>query len=271
MDNLKRIIIVMIAFVIQFALTGCVGGNVHEPRENGYNDEAANDNITTYYAGVADAEDVEDVEDVDGSDGQSHQATSATPVRPAFLEFSSIAEFLEGYISFREGTASEQFTSLAEQVDLAGLDRIYIPTGLPEKYQLYRILISAQSVILRFLPEEYLTSEEDMDIERFQRQVQLMFFRGWTAEAAHEGFLSQNRITEADLIAERYYYNARRNDIQWVSDDTRVILTMPRSPITAARGVLDVAELVQYAAVETVNLFNNTDIDEFLAELRAED
>ena len=53
------------------------------------------------------------------------------------------------------GGGRGDLSRVVNKVDLATLDRLYIPVGVPKEYELYRIIVLDRSILFAFLPERY--------------------------------------------------------------------------------------------------------------------
>ena len=197
---------------------------------------------------------------------------------PDTLRFSSLEEFLLSYIAVRDGARAEgfmpasvngsfeHFSRMAESIDLLSLERFYLPTNIPEEYKLFRIRVTEYNVSLWFLPEEHLGS--DLDITNatvFAKHFLFSFTRGLNLENPLVGVMEQSRVTEADLIDGRYYFDGR-NLFIWGSNGEMLLLYTPIPPAVGFSEDIG-ADMVRYAEVYVLDL---TDEDAILSILNQE-
>ena len=189
------------------------------------------------------------------------------------LVFSSIDDFLSGYMMVKNGRATGELAAMAESVDLMALERFHLPIGIPETYQLYQIVINELAVSIRFLPEEYLDSElATLNAIANQRDFHFAFYR-WDLDRPMDGVLRQNRATEECLINERYLF-VEPNMFLWGDDRTVFLLYTPllQTRNEIARGeseitgmmVNDTVRMVGLAETATINLLDTAMVSAFI-------
>jgi len=133
------------------------------------------------------------------------------------LEFSSLDEFLLNFSTVKAGRATVDFANSATNTGFAALERLYLPTNIPEAYQLFRITVNEEAVSIWYLPEEYLGSEDAIWFAISQQRHFLFSFTRWNIESPMDGILRQNRSTEEDLIDGKYLF-IEPNMFIWGSD-----------------------------------------------------
>ena len=221
------------------------------------------------------------------SDYENTLAALSPPaaLSPVFdeLKFTSLHDFLSNYNIIRDGKADDAIAGLAESVAFASLERFYIPTGIPESYQLFRITVTEGCVELWYLPEEYLESEETILIATMNRQHFLFSFtRRLNLESPMDGVLRQSGIASDDLIDGKYYFDGG-NLLIWASNGELLFLHIPvlnrfnqdtqqRAQIDAgAFGFTEEAYMIRsFAETSVVNLFNAIEVSILLEELADE-
>jgi len=139
------------------------------------------------------------------------------------LVFFSLEEFLDAYNAVRAGISTEDIARLESGANLATLETIYFPIGIPEEYQLYRITVNVETVGFWYLREDDLVSEYSIQMALAYQHHYLFFFTRWDMESPMEGVFSQRNATEADLIDGVYLFTPP-NKYVWFSD--REILTL---------------------------------------------
>ena len=185
--------------------------------------------------------------DVDGSYeeelySEQYNVTASTLNAPQVswdideMEFHSLTEFLESYVSATRGRSAGEASRLEESVGLMALEELYLPIGIPNAYRLFRILVNENFVSFWYLQEEDLISEDTiLDALINQRHFLFSFTRwDWGDETPFDRMLEHLRVSEIDLIDEKYYFD-ERNRFVWASDNERMSLYIPM-PTTSPRG-----------------------------------
>ena len=177
--------------------------------------------------------------------GGAHCA--ALEIVPDELLFSSLEELLEAHKAVREGTADAELTELAEKVDFAELDELYVPTAIPKKYKLYNIRITQKFVEFLYLTEnDMLSSEGLLDAQLYRREFWFRIGR-CDYEYPTGNAMRQFQATEKDLICGVYLLFAPYN-LTWGSDSKVMDLTIPRSLSNNKKN------MVKFAAVDAVDI-----------------
>ena len=194
------------------------------------------------------------------------------PFAPIELQFSSLENFLAAHravnaeedidnlVEFWRGrTTSATFADTIEILGFAPLERLYLPTGIPETYKLFRITVFEDIVELLYLPETSLVSGNPNRV-RINRNRDFIFSFSRDQELDLAFIMRQNGLTEDDLIDNRYLPHMR-NWLSWQSDTGEILhLSIPRSIV-----VDNVAEMARFAEIAVVDLQNKNviaDIDE---------
>ena len=169
------------------------------------------------------------------------------------------------------GGGRGDLSRVVNRVNLATLDRLYIPVGIPEEYELYRIIVLERSISFAFLPERYSISPHtaQMSIDT-GLHFHFHISRFQDVDAARDGFFTQNRTLEDDLITGIYHFCERRDFFDWMSKSWRLQMRFPRNYLDSYYISADPSVLTQYAVIRTIDLLDDVAINEFLAELRAE-
>ena len=207
----------------------------------------------------------------------------AGSVVPAAISFLTLEDFLEAHRAARfEGDVSHidalfwgasDLESAIVQANLASLERLHWPSIIPEDYHFFEVSICSDSVVIIFVPEDYVGQVWcwSMDARSFTITVPRC---DEDVDVQMAGAIRQHRrnhpdFTYDDLIEGKYlYYNGV---LRWGVGNDLLILPPPVSPFVRFGAEPDPTEIIQYAAVETINLFDNIAVDELLTELRAVD
>jgi len=195
------------------------------------------------------------------------------------LEFSSLTEFLKAHQAAVTNRSTGISVGLDESADLAGLENLYLPTGIPETYRLFMILVNENFVTLWYLPEEHLISEEAIRFAINRQQHFLFSFTRGHVErfgSPKDALLRQFHISESDLIDGRYYFNGR-NFFMWASDNEQMFLYTPL-PTTDPQGnhrigthstgftTFNLDEPPSFTQIRTVDLTNPVEAGTLLQE-----
>ncbi|MCL2571305.1 MAG: InlB B-repeat-containing protein [Defluviitaleaceae bacterium] len=153
-----------------------------------------------------------------------YEIAICTPEASDPLVFLSLDEFIVNH----NAIALDRGGSVADIINLAGLERLYLPSNLPLEYQLYRLMINENAVNLVYLHIDDMISEDTvMDALIQQRHFQFSFTR-WDVDSPMEGILQQMGATEDDLINGRYLF-VEPNMLIWASDREVIYMYTPLS------------------------------------------
>ncbi|MCL2397361.1 MAG: hypothetical protein FWC93_04770, partial [Defluviitaleaceae bacterium] len=172
---------------------------------------------------------------------QENQIRVSDP--PDTLRFTSMREFLENHKKVAGDRAFEEISALAESVNFMGLERFYLPVGIPEEYQLYRLAVEEGVVALWFLPEEHLVSEGTMRVADARQQHFLFSFTRWEIDSPRDIKLGQLRITEDDLVNgayTRFHFN-NNNRLWWTSETEHIMMYFPM-PTSTPHGTFSIPD-----------------------------
>ena len=170
------------------------------------------------------------------------------------LEFSSLEELLAAHKAVREGTATGKLAELAGNnrgeysIKLAELDELYVPTGIPAGYKLYKIEVNYLRVSYIYLAESDLVSEETIDRAISQQKEFAFTIYRWKLDNPMDGILRQNNATKRDLIGGVYLFE-EPHGLAWGSSSAVLHLYMPLS-LSNAKG----KDLVKFAAMDSVDI-----------------
>jgi len=195
------------------------------------------------------------------------------------LKFSSMEEFLSGYIIAKESGAIEEITDLVvdwsavdtnkefadvvEGTDFKSLETLHQLANVPEEFQLYRITVNERNISFRYLHENDLVSEETIKEALDQQRYFLFSISGREDEASvlMESVLRWNRATEEDLVEDRYLF-VEPNRLVWVSDGAIFRLSVPLSTIGAVGG-----NPVQFTETLELDLQDIDAVSDVIAEI----
>jgi len=218
---MRYLLITSVLFLLAITLIGC-GTHSEATREDGQID-AINDEIYQEYR---------------------HEQEPKVSEVVNTLFFSSFEEFLESYRAVTFGRAYGELTRLAESVNLASMGTFYLPIGIPETFQLYRIDINENFVIIWYLPKDFIGLDDAFIRALSQgRDFQFSFSR-WDKDDVDlemSLILHQNNATEENLINEKYLF-AGQNLLFWSSDNAILLMYTPMNPLPSD-GVLAPTEI----------------------------
>jgi len=194
------------------------------------------------------------------------------------LRFTSLTEFLLAYNEAAEARLLGRRSDFDGDVNLAALESLYLPIGIPDNYRLFRILATPAEISFWYLPEEHLVSD-DAIMGALSHQLNFSFgFTRWVWETGSpkESMMEQHRLTEEDLIDGIYYFDGRRR-FQWASDSQRISMGIPLP--TTDDGVLftisddarsfttfNLDEPPSFTQIRTIDLTNPIEVEELLQE-----
>jgi len=182
---------------------------------------------------------------------------SDTPPAPlasvplATLTFTTLEELLYAHMAFRAGQMDAELAGLAQRVNFAELGRLYLPTGIPENYKLFRIRVTEHFVDFWYLPERHLVSEETIrDALREFRAFQFQFSR-LNLDDPMAGLKQQF----ADNWIDGTYHLSTSNNFTWTSESEILLLATP-TPLNFAPLNSDVSALHQDVTYDTASEFH---------------
>jgi len=188
---------------------------------------------------------------------------------PDELEFSSIEEFLASYQAIRAGNAAGDVSRLAKSVNFLALKELFLPTGIPVEYQIYKITINENFVSIWYLRKEDMTSEEAIFTALCQQQRFLFSFTRWDLENPLDGILKQRDATYSDLLDGTYLYK-EPNMFTWSSNrEVLFMYTPPSTRKTDGEQIMDssvYAKQSQFAHNSVVNLLDEAEVNALLVE-----
>ena len=213
------------------------------------------------------------------------------------INFSSVEDFLNAYViasagediahlisEWYEPYTGATIASSVANVNFTSLEAFYLPIGIPEDFELWKIRIYEEFVSFILLhPDDMVSEDAIWDAIWSQRVFRFGFYR-WDVEDSIliDAMLEQSFITEEDLVNGRYQIREHEGIyvLNWVSDRTRFSLHVPRMQLNARGevvmaaeldGVLldDPYELVSFAETVTLDLRDTRAVEAMIAELAA--
>jgi hypothetical protein len=178
----------------------------------------------------------------------SVQATALDPVMPE-LEFSSLEELLDAYQAVKEGAADAELAKLAESVNFLDLDELYVPTNIPDPYQLHAIRVDYLAVTYQYLLEEDRISWETVLEARSQKREFFFGVYRWDPDRSMTitSILQSDNKTVSDLFGGIYLRDSRfgsdTNRLYWGSERVVLFLDVPISLATSTRNMVRFAQL----------------------------
>jgi len=148
--------------------------------------------------------------------------TDVTGPPPEVMEFGSLDSLLR---SHKNGGLMH--LGVDPSIDL------YLPTLVPDGYELYDISVSNGTISLSYLPEEYTDSWWSI----YEAQIDNKHFHLWYAlpndeiPNTMENLLEQFNADENDLIAGKYLFYRPRSFF-WVEEEVLFTISMPISFVT---------------------------------------
>ena len=178
-------------------------------------------------------------------------------VTPAYVKlgFASPEELIEAYKLVRARKADRELAEQAESVDFAELEKLYLPTKIPEPYQLYWISVGeGPAVSIGYHRDEGLPLDYDYAqyfVYTYSRQDASLM----------EVLMQQYDATEKDLIDGKYLLSGT-NSLCWAFDGNIMRLSLPYSlevlsgeiSVVEYLGLGSVEELAQFAELEVIDL-----------------
>ena len=147
------------------------------------------------------------VNPVDIYQDASHENEIMISKTIAELEFASVEELLGSYRAAKIGKVDEGLANLVENVNLAALEKLYLPTSIPKEYQLYKIYVNEEAVSFWYWHEENLASESSfLNTEGQMQEFLFSFTRRWGVNSPMDAILRQFGGTKEDLIDGKYYF-----------------------------------------------------------------
>ena len=147
--------------------------------------------------------------------------------------------------------SAEKETDAAE---LASLRDYFVPTGIPETYQLYKITAGIADIGFWYLPEECLASADTiLEAESSQKHFLFLLTRG-----ADEGesVMTQFGAAEDDLVDGKYL--VREGIVIWEQDHTVLMLYLPAD--YEVDNISSLCTVEQYIRSEEVHTFERVDL-----------
>jgi hypothetical protein len=144
---------------------------------------------------------------------------------PTTLEFSSVDELLDSYRAMKTGEMKKELANIANEVGFSALERLYLPTSIPDEYQLYRILINKLEVSFWYMHKDDLASEKAIMNAKSMQGYFLFSFTRWDIDSPENGRFQRD---DPDLVDGKYWIN-EPNSITWPTDTGRDIFYM-RTP-----------------------------------------
>ena len=234
---MKRALMICVAALILLVLAGCWRRTTTAEPVNTYDEEPINVNN-------------------ESNNEQEPEYTNDEVLDT--LEFSSLRDFLTAYLIVTGGIADEDIADLVTRYDsgwsrsdvndvaaranLAGLETLYIPAGIPENYQLQRIRIDRYFIDFRFLHERDMISEAAIRgaVNTIHRDYFFFYFSRFDLQIPLDkhpmfGVMNQHGASESDLVEGRYLFVAPDRFI-WATREVIFCMELPLRP-RDARGM----------------------------------
>ena len=165
-------------------------------------------------------------------------------------------------------------TDVVENMNFAALEKFYLPTSLPEGFQIFDIAITEKAVSIRYMPQVDFYSEETLwDALNLQRGFEFTFTR-LDFDSPMETVYRQNNASSKDLIDGKYLF-VEPNKIIWTSNGEILSLYTPYTPlsypgmIVTKNGVVqlpghgqdEVVEQHKFTGINMVNLLDANEVN----------
>ncbi len=136
------------------------------------------------------------------------------PALPAF-------ESLEQFIEYAETADESEYDY--ERIKLGELEKIILPSSMPEDYELYFIQAGSDHIALWYLPEDCLS-----DI-RVSEMRNLNFYFEYHREGKLKSILKEANVKKSDLIDGKYLYwkNDYERRIFWEDHGSLLSMSLP--------------------------------------------
>jgi len=145
------------------------------------------------------------------------------------------------FVSYWRATSTESnLSDVVESVNFSSLERLYLPTNIPEDYQIYRIDISKEFVSIWYLPEAYINMQDGFPVATNQQKYFHFSFTRWNTEPLSDSAMD-------DLNDDRYGFDGH-NMIQWSFCNERFLLYTPTEMGN------DRSELIRFAEMRIVEV-----------------
>jgi len=202
---------------------------------------------------------------------QEHEAYDSPEPDP--LVFSSFEDLLSGYelarngdftnLASQRGATGSALADIVESTNFTELEKLYLPTGLPMPYQLYKISVYDKCISICFMHEDDMVSDEAIQSAFSQFKFFGCDYYYWDSDSPLDGTLRQHGATEKNLIDGKYLFDGRHS-LCWAIDRGAMYMYLPlpsrdvRDKISMLEnlGLNSIEELVKFAEVEVINLID---------------
>lgn len=189
---------------------------------------------------------------------EESDVSSSSP-SPEVLQYNSLEEFINDIRKVKMGEATGELADIAERMNLASIDRVYVPTGIPDSYKIFNVAVSENSVTILFMPEEHLTSiSSQMDAVIVQQHFAFNFTR-MSFEDPLAGVMQQLAVTEEGLLEGKLLFDSP-NSITWGYDGRMMHLYLPLPSDTA---IADIRCVTEESMLQSLGLDSKSDLIRF--------
>ena len=178
---------------------------------------------------------------------------------PEMLQYNSLEDFINDIRKVRMGEATGELAEIAERMNLSSIDRVYIPTGIPDSYKIFNVAVNENSVNILFMQDEYLASiSTQMDAVIAQQHFAFNFTRK-SFEDPLAGVMQQFEVTEEGLIEGKLLLDPP-NSITWGHDGRMMHMYLPLPSDTA---IEDIRRVTEEAMLRSLGLDSKPDLLRF--------
>jgi hypothetical protein len=184
-----------------------------------------------------------------------------------YLEFNSLEDFLNTYITAREGGdfSCQHTEDMAEFINFASLDVIHLLVNLPTEYQLASIKVFKEAVYVLYAidGDSSLRSSYFLFCYTIFAQVEL---DEWGQPLPLYFDFSQYRFITDDFIDGKHLYCSRNRHLFWEDDSRHFKIEIPEIIVGfGAEENLTGNDIVNFAKYITINLQDETNISAWSA------
>lgn len=196
---MKRIIILLLSVIYLVMFSGCT-----QSTPNNISDDQTADNIKSEEA------------DIEIKDGEI-EIEEDSACEDGLIGFSSLEEFEDAIENAVEG---------GDVADLASLDMYYLPTGIPDGYELYKISAGVVDIGFWYLPTSYLESGEST----LQAEAQRQHFLFISPRNTHkfENVQEQFGVSDDELVDDYFISGSAIKSVYWNKNGDALTLYLPK-------------------------------------------
>jgi len=192
----------------------------------------------------------------------SYISSSFTP--PPRLVFSSLDELMSSHTAVRASRSIGNYAELTASTNFASLERLYLPTNIPEKYELLSIAVTEWMVSIIYLHRDDMVTEDTIGDALINRRGFSFNITRLDLDSPMDGIMLQNHATEDDLIEGRYLF-VEPNLFVWTTDSEVITMYTPLQQHDSDRALNEVRNNAEWAmqpqlfATDVLNLLDESE------------